>query len=114
MSLISRSMAVLAGLWLIFSGSNDLSIRSAGNKGYGETSFAALNIRSRGSLKVGLGLIALSLLGHAESSTSASNFKNINSQSPSKKKNNGLLGLLGAPDPNSFERAKEKQTDQEN
>ena len=60
MSLISRSMAVLAGLWLIFSGSNDLSIRSAGNKGYGETSFAALNIRSRGSLKVGLGLMALS------------------------------------------------------
>ena len=60
MGLISRSIAVLAGIWLLVSGSNDLSMRSAGNKGYGETSFAALNIRSRGSLKVGLGLMALS------------------------------------------------------
>ena len=99
-----KNFFVVAGASvLIASGAMDLSMRSAGNKGYGETSFAALNIRSRGSLKVGLGLIALSLLGHAESGTSASN-----------KKNNGLLGLLGAPDPNSFERAKEKQTDQEN
>lgn len=60
MGLISRSIAVFAGIWLLVSGSNDLSMRSAGNKGYGETSFAALNIRSRGSLKVGLGLMALS------------------------------------------------------
>ena len=103
---------------LIASGAMDLSATSKssyyGSSWFDETSFMALNIRSRGSLKVGLGLIALSLLGNSESGNSVANTKNTNSQSPSKKRRNGLLSLLGAPDPDSFERPTEKETDQEN
>ena len=69
---------------LIASGAIDLSITSfsiySGPDWIDETDLRALNIRSRGSLKVGLGLIALSLLGHSDSSNSTSNSKNKNSK----------------------------------
>ena len=59
---LSRNLFIAAGAWLIISGASELTTTSEGNR-YGswadETSFAALGIRSNGTLKIGLGLACL-------------------------------------------------------
>tara|TARA_Y100001968_G_scaffold333688_1_gene398391 strand:- start:406 stop:627 length:222 start_codon:yes stop_codon:yes gene_type:complete len=63
MTSLKNLFVVLGTSVLIGSGAMDLSMSSdAYSDWIDETSFMALNIRSRGSLKVGLGVIALSLL----------------------------------------------------
>lgn len=49
-------LSVGAGI-LVFSGFSDLAVRSSGSSSWAdETSFMSINIRSRGSMKIGLGM----------------------------------------------------------
>ena len=61
---------VLASVFLIISGAEDLSARSQGASSWAnETSFAALTIRSIGGLKVGIGILALSFIKSSAAKT---------------------------------------------
>ncbi len=69
---VARLCFLAGGAWLIISGIGELTTTSEGNR-YGnwieETSLLALNMRSQGSLKLGLGL---GMLGAASSGISMS------------------------------------------
>jgi len=63
---LSRSLIGFGAAVLVIGGINDVSARSSGSDSWwDETSFMAINVRSRGSMKIGLGLglLGLSLCG---------------------------------------------------
>ena len=55
--LTSSLLSACAGLWLIIGGLGEMGAQSKGASSWAnETSFAALQLRAQGSLKVGLGI----------------------------------------------------------
>lgn len=94
---LARNLFIAAGAWLIVTGVSELTTTSEGNR-YGswadETSFAALGIRSNGTLKIGLGLgclagAAVGLGPQASSSTTGSNHSPVEGQNESFQKSDG-------------------------
>ena len=64
--LTSSLLSACAGLWLIIGGLGEMAAQSKGASSWAnETSFAALQLRAHGSLKIGLGIgfFALGALG---------------------------------------------------
>ena len=65
----SSAVAAFAGLFLVLNGFNEWSTQSKGATSWSrETSFAALQLRAQGKLKIGLGmgLFALAIAGTAD------------------------------------------------